>query len=721
MKGIHVCVFALLLALIQCSSWITYDQLRGKPYKEWSTILDQHQQYGKYVDVFQKAKEEGLNTIQTYVFWNAHEKIQGQEFDFEFNNNLPLFLKTAADMGLFVNLRLGPYVCAEWTNGGLPLWLTQLKGMSYRSYTQPWMDQMENFSKRIMKAVEPYLARNGGPIILSQIDNELNSAEQEYVDWCGALTERLNVDIPWIMCNGQSANNTINAINSCLPVEEGKVEDHYKRFPTQPFFLTENEGWFQDWSAVRGVRSPQEVALSVLSFIASGGSYHAYYMWHGGNHYGNTAAGGLTNAYADDVNLRADGTPNQPKHAHLTRIHNFCAKYADLLLSQDRSHSYIMPWWNKDHWENGTQQLYYQYGQNNKYLYFLYNGAPISIKTLFKGREIIMNKRSVVVMDESLQVLMDTSVINQQDLLLRDLQPAVVVSNLKWSTWSEPTGELEPQIGGITAPVFKKERPVELLQAALDNHSDYHRLWYRSLVQSSPGSINITFDASRSTAFMLFINGSFISEWNHPRHSYYEGTIKSTISFNLRSAGLHLVEILSVNFGVANDNHKNHFDTKGLTGSIYWNEKDITNNGWYHQLGLLGEIGRIYEKDIIKWDDNVEKSAGKALTWYKAQFDLSDDVVKHAASNPVHVHVEGLQRGHIYVNNFDIGMYWTLKGDCKISSTPCSVTDTSLCDKPTQIMYHIPPEVLKSTGNVIIVIEELGAPSIHSVNIIRKV
>jgi len=387
-------------------------------------------------------------------------------------------------MGLFVNLRLGPYVCAEWTNGGLPLWLTQLKGMSYRSYTQPWMDQMELFSKRIMNNMEPYLARNGGPIILSQIENELDSGDQ-YVDWCGTLADKLNVDIPWIMCNGKSANNTINAINSCYPVEEGKVDNHYKNYPTQPFLFTENEGWFQEWSLVRGYRSPQELAFSVMSFIASGGSYHAYYMWHGGNHYGNTAAGGLTNMYADDVNLHADGTPNQPKHAHMTRVHHLCTKYADLLLSQDRSIPTILPWWNKDHWENGTQQFYYEYSQGDRHLYFVYSGAPVAVTTLFKGKSITMNQRSVIVMDERLNVLMDTSQINAQDQLLRDLQPTTVVSNLKWSYWAEPTGVLEPQIADIKPPVYKKEYPVEQLQAIIDFDK------YQNDYQSTIGNDNV--------------------------------------------------------------------------------------------------------------------------------------------------------------------------------------------------------------------------------------
>ncbi len=66
------------------------------------------------------AKQNGLNTVQTYVFWNIHEQQRGT-YDFSGRANLSQFLQEAANAGLFVNLRIGPYVCAEWDYGGLCL------------------------------------------------------------------------------------------------------------------------------------------------------------------------------------------------------------------------------------------------------------------------------------------------------------------------------------------------------------------------------------------------------------------------------------------------------------------------------------------------------------------------------------------------------------------------------------------------------------------------
>ena len=117
-----------------------------------------------------------------------------------------LFVEKAASAGLFVNLRIGPYVCAEWNYGGLPVWLNSIPGMKLRSSVDPWEGEMEHFSTDMVKLAEPYLARNGGPIILAQIENEFQfDDDPSYVAWCGQLAAQLAIGVPWLMCSGQLA------------------------------------------------------------------------------------------------------------------------------------------------------------------------------------------------------------------------------------------------------------------------------------------------------------------------------------------------------------------------------------------------------------------------------------------------------------------------------------------------------------------------------------
>ena len=77
---------------------------------------------------FQEAKLQGINLLETYVFWDLHEPSQGQFYfpDYPSSANLVDYLRQAQEHGLYVHLRFGPYVCAEWNYGGLPVWLREL-------------------------------------------------------------------------------------------------------------------------------------------------------------------------------------------------------------------------------------------------------------------------------------------------------------------------------------------------------------------------------------------------------------------------------------------------------------------------------------------------------------------------------------------------------------------------------------------------------------------
>ena len=60
-------------------------------------------------DRLRKARAMGLNTVETYVFWNLHETAPGK-FDFSGQNDVAEFIREAQEEGLFVILRPGPYV-----------------------------------------------------------------------------------------------------------------------------------------------------------------------------------------------------------------------------------------------------------------------------------------------------------------------------------------------------------------------------------------------------------------------------------------------------------------------------------------------------------------------------------------------------------------------------------------------------------------------------------
>ena len=150
---------------------------------------------------FARAKENGLNMIEVYIFWNYHEPTEGL-YDWSGRGNLTLFMETAAQYGMFVNLRIGPYVCAEWTYGGIPAWLGLKEGVAFRQSNAVWQPAMEKWFNVVVQlmAAGKFFATQGGPIVLVQVENELPAYDMPYVEWCGqmahAALNAVNVDVP---------------------------------------------------------------------------------------------------------------------------------------------------------------------------------------------------------------------------------------------------------------------------------------------------------------------------------------------------------------------------------------------------------------------------------------------------------------------------------------------------------------------------------------------
>ena len=232
--------------------------------------------------IFAKMKAAGLNAVESYVFWNAHVPTIDRRSDPDYSGrfNVSLFLTLAAQADLFVIWRIGPYICAEWPGGGMPSWLKQVgPGMHPRSATEPYQDTCRAWMHQHIEYVRPHFAQNGGPIIMTQIENELSGpSNTPYVAWLGQLAAELRTGLPWIMCHGAHANDTIETCNGCdCPGDVPSLQAQ-----NQPAMWSEDEQWFDRFSQGASVRATNNVGYGVANFIATGGSMHNYYMFHGG-------------------------------------------------------------------------------------------------------------------------------------------------------------------------------------------------------------------------------------------------------------------------------------------------------------------------------------------------------------------------------------------------------------------------------------------------------
>ncbi|CAI0555122.1 unnamed protein product [Linum tenue] len=240
-----------------------------------------------------KAKEGGIDVIETYVFWNLHEPKPGQ-YDFSGRNDLVKFIKEVQAQGLYACLRIGPFIESEWTYGGLPFWLHDVPDIVYRTDNEPFKKYMQNFVTKIvdMMKAESLYASQGGPIILSQdnmitfvqVENEYGNVEaafqeegKAYVEWAAKMAVDLQTGVPWVMCKQPDAPDPV--INSCNGMRCGETFAG-PNSPSKPALWTENwTSFLQRYGEETYLRSAQDIAFHTLLFIiAKNGSFVNYYM-----------------------------------------------------------------------------------------------------------------------------------------------------------------------------------------------------------------------------------------------------------------------------------------------------------------------------------------------------------------------------------------------------------------------------------------------------------
>jgi beta-galactosidase len=257
------------------------------------------------------AKAMGLNTITTYVFWNFHEPRPG-EYDFTGQHDVAEFVREAQSMGLYVNLRPGPYSCAEWDWGGFPAWLFKDPGIVVRGTDPKFTEPARRWLKRLGQELAPLQIGNGGPIIMVQVENEYGSFGNDH-----AYMEQIHrdlVDAGFDKAQLYTADGPDQIPNGSLPELPAGINfppgnapqafaTLHKLRPEGPFMATEWwDGWFDHWGDHHHT-SDAEAQAKELEWILEQGYSISIYMFHGG-----TSFGWMNGANIDDGKYEPDVT-----------------------------------------------------------------------------------------------------------------------------------------------------------------------------------------------------------------------------------------------------------------------------------------------------------------------------------------------------------------------------------------------------------------------------
>lgn len=260
---------------------------------------------------FHLARAMGLNTITTYVFWNVHEPRPGV-FDFSGQNDVAEYIREAQQEGLYVILRPGPYVCAEWDLGGFPSWLLKDRSLVLRSRDPKYMAAVQAWFTRLGKEIHPLLLRNGGPIIAVQVENEYGSfgADHAYMESIKRAIVASGMDAPVLYtADGpeEIPNGSLPELPAVINFGTGEAEHSFavlhKLRPDGPSMSGEYwAGWFDHWGEPHH-RTDGRKEAAELEWMLKQGDSVSIYMFHGG-----TSFGWMNGANSDGTNYQPDTT-----------------------------------------------------------------------------------------------------------------------------------------------------------------------------------------------------------------------------------------------------------------------------------------------------------------------------------------------------------------------------------------------------------------------------
>lgn len=270
--------------------------LNGEPFTVISGAIHYFRTVPEYwEDRLLKLKACGFNTVETYTCWNLHERKEGQ-FDFSGMLDVAKFIEIATRLGLYVILRPGPYICAEWEFGGLPSWLLSYSDIALRCDDPRYIAKVKPYYEELFSRVRPYLITNGGNVIMMQVENEYGSYgdDKAYLAKVESIYRENGIDCllftsdgtrHWMLGGGTLPHILAVANFGDKTAERLAVLRDFQ--PNRPLMCGEFwGGWFAHWYEEEcRQRSAEDICGNINAFFDANASFNLY-MFHGGTNFG---------------------------------------------------------------------------------------------------------------------------------------------------------------------------------------------------------------------------------------------------------------------------------------------------------------------------------------------------------------------------------------------------------------------------------------------------
>lgn len=705
----------------QTGSPVSFDSRAILIHGERQLIISGEMHYARsprelWPQLLDRSVSMGLNCVASYVFWNFHEP-QKDVYDFSGQRDIGYFLKLCKERNLNVILRMGPYCCAEWNYGGYPPYLRDEPGITIRTYNEPYLKRVEKYFEHLAAEVRPYLATNGGPVIMIQVENEYaNVAKrygedgQRYLKWMVDLAARLGLNVQTITCVG-GAPGSIECFNG-HSIKPETLTEHQNSNPDQPLIWTElYPAWYDTWGFQHHLRDARNIAFHILDFLSNGGTGWNYYMWHGGTNFARTSMYLQTTSYEFDAPLDEYGRPSL-KGLYLARLHEAIKMNSKFILEGERIQKSLPSGLKKTTWSNGQKTL-------TLYINDTENTCTEGSLTLLPRSASLFDSEGALIFDSQ------TDYTSTQSLAVLSKWESLVIPQ-NWQCWSEPMPAAR-----IDDVVFNR-LPVEQLSLTHDK-SDY--CWYSSsftTLKKEPQKIDITYGGD---FFYIYVDGKLITQSQppfmenrgstmpeDPNHPYIFANELEALklqgfhhSFILKdiASGKHRLDILATALGLIKGDWQisgpMNLERKGIWQDVLVNNNPLTN--WEMRPFLAGE--QINIPTQIKSVNWIKPDKPNPCTWYNTSFQLTHTVLQSDAD--FRIDAQGLGKGMLFINGHMLGRYWLIEGNGygpDESWQNFTLDGLSLAPggQPTQRYYHVPKAWLKENNQLVIFEEQPNLP-----------
>jgi hypothetical protein len=633
---------------------------------------------------FQKIKDAGLNCVETYTPWNWHEQEQPSGLD-DFSKvtglqDLDDWLTMAEKYGLYVIVRPGPYICAEWKFGGFPPWLqterpaNPLRGKFWMRTDDP---VFAAWSKHWFDAVCPIIAKHQitrkAPgqtgVILFQIENEYDSWPATKETRLNYLTDLANaatadgIDVPLFTCKTEETrdvpsgplHNVFDCVNrypfwDVRAKVDAAVDPLRKAQPDALLATTELQGgWFAHVGGQLSDRqdglTPAEIQNLTLYCWQKGETLTNYYMMFGGTNFDDWAGREIISSYDYDAPIREDGGVTE-RYQRVWALGHMFQEHAARLV---RSTLADIQWTASD----SDVQIGERRAQDGSRYIFVRTDNHTDPRS---GHAHVTERDGSapdIDFDYQLEPFGSTvlylppgATTATQGEWLPKPAPAIARPD------TLPSVVTITQVQTMVDPVPQTWQPITLGQPfSLLGNLGSHFVYYQVPVSSGT---TLEFELQSGDHIIASANGTLVP---------VETGEKKNVTVTVPDQTQEIVVLLE-NQGYHNLTERLDQQIDGIhaisgaSGPVEYSPGEVDGSELGRGVAFSKPDSNIDESkwQLADFSSNAAHATNGLLTWYRAKFELPAPVPE--AWVQWHLHLEANGDGFVYVNGHGIGRYW---------------------------------------------------------------